>query len=121
MRRGYEFGAFDHFDRGGELISELPVEIVTRHVQYDFLPAVGVFEPVGHILSADMHMRTEPDQYRILFERGLRRRAFPVWIVWRNGEAIGIRRSRDGIADVTIFGFFFRQHEADLRMVDNFV
>ena len=111
--------ALGYLDGSCQLIAELPVEIVVRNVEYDFFSAVGIFQPIGHVLSADMHVWTEPDELRVLFEYRLCSRAFPIWIVWWDGKRIGILRSRDGVADVTIFRFFFRQHETNLGMIDH--
>ena len=64
-------------------VGELPVEVVLRHVEQNVLPAVGVLGREPHRFAAQVHVRREVEEHRLVLG-GVRRPRLVVAVARRN-------------------------------------
>src|SRR5439155_25809391 len=69
-------------------VGKLPVEVVARNVQNDFLSPIRIDELVLRADRSHVCVRPEPNELQILQERDVRRRAEVVAIERRNGQIL---------------------------------
>src|SRR5262249_46444796 len=88
VRLHSQFRALGHVNR--RVILQLPIEIVTRHVQDCFLFPVRIGESVGHRFPTNMHVRHHGEDFYVSRERGFSSRSGPVPIICGNAETLPI-------------------------------
>lgn len=120
MRRDDELGALWDLNRLFEIVGQLPIEVIMRHVQNGFHCAVGELQLIGHVFAAHMHVGKHVHQLDILLEDGFGRRAGPVGVVGRDGEMFRIAGRRYAETDVAPLGSFPGHSKTDERAIGGF-